>query len=140
MHHQIQLTLSPNAKDIDFLTKKINEETKDLGIKEEAYAFAFFIRNEDDKIIAGCNGSVVYGTIYTDQLWVHPKLRGQGLGRKIMEKVHEYGRSQNCKMATVATMSFQNALKFYQNLGYIIDHERDGYTNNAKCLFLRKVL
>jgi hypothetical protein len=61
-----------DSKNIDFLTEKINEETLQFG---SAYPFAFFIRDEKGKIIAGCNGSVVYGAIYTDQLWVAPNHR-----------------------------------------------------------------
>ncbi|MGI9215084.1 MAG: GNAT family N-acetyltransferase, partial [Gammaproteobacteria bacterium] len=62
-----EFTASPIASDIEFLTQKINEETNDFGV---ASPFAFFIRNEDNCIIAGCNGSVIFGSIYTDQLWV----------------------------------------------------------------------
>jgi hypothetical protein len=69
---EIEHTTSPATKDIDFSTRMINEETFSFGI---AHPFAFFIRNEKDGIIAGCNGSVIYGAIYTDQLWVHPEWR-----------------------------------------------------------------
>jgi ribosomal protein S18 acetylase RimI-like enzyme len=57
-----------------------------------------------------------------------------------MEKVHDYGRESGCMMATVATMSFQGATKFYKKLGYTIDFERAGYTKNASCIFLKKNL
>jgi GNAT superfamily N-acetyltransferase len=79
--------------------------------------FAFFIRDEKNQIIAGCNGSVIFGSIYTDQLWVHPDHRKNGLGHQLMEAVHDYGRRSGCSMATVATMSFQGAKSFYEKLG-----------------------
>ena len=47
--------------DIDFLTQKINQETPDFG---SAHPFAFFVRDEKNQIIAGCNGSVIFGSIY----------------------------------------------------------------------------
>ena len=115
--------------------KKVNAD-----IEEKAYPFAFFIRDDNNSIIAGCNGSVIYGTIYTDQLWVSQSYRRKGLGRVLMEKVHDYGRKSGCKLATVATMSFQNVQKFYEHLGYECDFERSGYSNGAKCLFLKKKL
>lgn len=133
----IELTLSPDNKDIDFLTQKINEETPNFGT---AYPFGCFIRDETGKIIAGCNGSVVYGTIYTDQLCVHPHYRKQGLGRKLMEHVHEYARQSGCTLATVATMSFQGVQTFYEKLGYEVDFERKGYTSDSSCLFLKRKL
>jgi ribosomal protein S18 acetylase RimI-like enzyme len=121
---------------IDFLTEKINAE----NTQDDAYSFAFCIKDEDQQIIAGCNGSVMFGEIYTELLWIHPQYRHQGLGRKLMEHVHQYGQNQRCRMATVATMDFQNARLFYEKLGYVCEFERTGYTNNATCSFLRKSL
>lgn len=133
----IQYTSTPASADIDFLTQKINQETPEFG---EAHPFAFFIRDERNQIIAGCNGSVIFGSIYTDQLWVHPAHRKNGLGHQLMEAVHDYGRRSGCSMATVATMSFQGAKSFYEKLGYVTDFERQGYTQNSRCLFMRKKL
>lgn len=130
----------PNAKDIDFLTDAINQEAHALGIETPTEAFSFFIRDAEKKIIAGCNGTLIYGSIYTDQLWVAPAFRGQGMGKQVMEKVHELGRSKQCTHATVCTMSFQNAEAFYKKLGYHVDFTRSKYSNNTQCLFLSKAL
>jgi predicted GNAT family acetyltransferase len=134
---EIEFTKSPMATDIDFLTHKINQETPEFG---EAHPFAFFIRDEKNKIIAGCNGSVIFGSIYTDQLWVHPAHRKNGLAHQLMETVHDYGRRSGCSMATVTTMSFQGAPSFYEKLGYVQDFKRTGYVNGSNCIFMRKAL
>jgi GNAT superfamily N-acetyltransferase len=134
---KIEHTSAPASADIDFLTQKINQETPEFG---EAHPFAFFIRNEKNQIIAGCNGSVIFGSIYTDQLWVHPDHRKNGLGDQLMEAVHDYGRKSGCHMATVVTMNFQGASAFYEKLGYVSDFERHGYTLNASCIFLKRSL
>lgn len=131
----IEFTTNPHSTDLDFITQKINAETPDFGT---AYPFAFFIRDEKNKIIAGCNGSVIFGSIYTDQLWVHSEHRRTGLGHKLMAQVHDYGCKLGCTMATVATMSFQGAKAFYEKLGYVVDFERSGYTQNSSYIFLRK--
>jgi ribosomal protein S18 acetylase RimI-like enzyme len=57
-----------------------------------------------------------------------------------MDKIHQYGKEQGCTMATLSTMSFQNALGLYQKLGYKIDFEREGYVQSSEMLFLRKEL
>jgi predicted GNAT family acetyltransferase len=132
-----EFTTSPIATDIDFLTQKINKETPEFG---EAHPFAFFIRDGSNQIIAGCNGSVIFGSIYTDQLWVHPDHRKKAVGHQLMEAVHDYGRKSGCTMATVATMNFQGAKAFYEKLGYVSDFERPGYTQNSSCHFMRKEL
>ncbi len=133
----IQHTPAPSSKNIDFLTKKINQETPEFG---EAHPFAFFLQDEENQIIAGCNGSVIFGSIYTDQLWVHPDHRSNGLGYQLMGAIHDYGRKSGCSMATVATMSFQDAKAFYEKLGYVVDFERLGYTQNSSCIFLKRSL
>ena len=130
-------TSTPASEDIDFLTQKINKETPEFG---EAHPFAFFVRDEHNQIIAGCDGSVIFGSIYTDQLWVHPHHRKKGLGHKLMEAVHDYGRKSGYAMATVATMSFQGAKAFYEKLGYVMDFERTGYTRGSSCIFLKRSL
>jgi GNAT superfamily N-acetyltransferase len=127
----------PDNADINFLTQKINAETSQYG---SAYPFGLFVRDKMNQIIAGCNGSVIYGAIYTDQLWVSPSHRKLGLGKKLMEQVHDYGRKENCKMATAMTMDFQQAKTFYEKLGYVCDFERPGYIQNSTCYFLRKSL
>ena len=137
MVQEIEFTLFPSTTDVDFLTRKINAETREF---REAYSFSFFMRDENNQIIDGCNGSVIFGSIYTDQLWVDPDHRKFGWGHKLMEAVHEYGLQNKCSMATVASMSFQGAKSFYEKLGYVVDFERLGYAQGSSCLFMRKEL
>ena len=126
--------------DIELLTHYINEESLLVGIEDKAEPFQFMIHNEAGTLIAGVNGSLVYGSVYTDQLWVRKDYRKKGMGRDLMEKVHQLGRSKGCTMATVSTMSFQGVVTFYESLGYTCDFERSGYSNNSRCLFLVKKL
>lgn len=133
----IEFTTNSSSTDIDFITQKINEESLEFG---SAYPFAFYIKDEDSKLIAGCNGSVIFGSIYTDQLWVDHKHRKMGLGKQLMDQVHDYGLKMGCTSATVTTMSFQNALSFYENLGYNIDFERAGYSHQSRCIYLKRNL
>lgn len=129
--------VTSNGEIVDFLTQKINEENPEFG---DAFSFSFLMRDDSEAIIAGCHGSVVFGEVYTDMLWVHPAYRSAGLGRQLMEHVQTYGRSQGCTMATVSTMSFQKARRFYEKLGYQVDFERTGYTKGATCFFLKKLI
>lgn len=133
----IEFTTNPLSEEVDFITRQINQETAEYG---EATPFAFYIRDDQGTIIASANGFVIYGTIYTDQLWVHKDHRGEGLARKIMDNVHAYGKSEGCKIATVQTMNFQGAQGFYEKLGYGEDFRREGYVNGSRCVFMKKDL
>jgi GNAT superfamily N-acetyltransferase len=137
MKMNIEFTTSPKSSDLGFITQKINNEIQGFG---SANPFAFFIRDAEGKIIAGCNGSIIFGCIYTDQLWVDKAYRKTGLGTKLMNAIHEYGHTNGCKMATVATMSFQGAKVFYEKLGYRVDFARYGYARDSSCIFLKRDL
>ncbi|MCP5469284.1 MAG: GNAT family N-acetyltransferase [Chlamydiales bacterium] len=133
---RFEMTTSPKAHEIDFLTQKINEDSAGLG---KAFPFAILARDESGKTIAGCNGSVIFGSIHTDQLWVHSAYRGKGIGARLMDQVHEFGRENRCKLSTVSTMSFQ-APGFYKKLGYAIDFSREGYDDGATYISMSKKL
>ena len=134
---KIEHTSTPNQQDIDYLTQKLNDETP---YREGAQPFAFYIRDESNTIIAGCSGEVMFGSLYTGLLWVHPDYRKQGLARKLMEQVHTHGHKMGCHIASVLTMSFQSARGFYESLGYECDLERPGYIEGSSCIFLKKIL
>lgn len=134
---EIEFTTNPEIEDIEFLTEKINLDTKSYG---EVKTFAFFIKDKDGQIIAGSNAYIIYGVVHTDQLWVHRERRREGLGRKLMESIHEYGRKNGCKIATVNTMSFLEAVKFYKQLGYEQDFVRNGYSHDSSQIFFKKEL
>lgn len=119
---EFEIIETPSSADLDFLTQGINKESVGQG---SAYPFAIFIRDKEGNIIAGCNGSIIFGSIYIDQLWVKPNLRGQGIAKRLMKFVHSYGKKQGCTLATVTTMDFQ-APVFYQKLGYKVDFSRQG--------------
>lgn len=133
---EFEIVNNPSSNDLDFLTHKINAEAGDKGA---AYPFAILVCNKESGIVAGCNGSIIFGSIYTDQLWVDPNLRKLGMGKKLMEAVHEYGKKHGCTISTVATMSFQ-VPDFYKKLGYKIDFSREGYSKGASCIFMSKKL
>lgn len=101
--------------------------------------FAFFIRDENGKVVGGVKGSTFYGCLYTDLLWVHNDLRGQSWGTQLMALAETIGRERNCTFATVNTMDWE-ALPFYQKLGYQVEFIREGFRHNSKLYFLRKTI
>ncbi len=133
----LEHTLHPNIEDINFLASKLNQAAEGF---QSVYPFGFFIKDAANQIKAGINGTIMYNVIYTDQLWVNPDFRKQGLGSQLMEQVHALGHKQGCSMATVCTMSFLGVQKFYEGLGYKVDFVRLGYANGSSCIFLSKKL
>ena len=55
---------------------------------------------------------------------VSSELRGQGIGRRLMEHAHERGRAQGCVLAQLTSDKQRpEAHRFYRNLGYEQSHE-----------------
>lgn len=133
----IEFTDQPKREDTDFLCNKIYSGTEKLG---DFTPFGFFIKDDNGNILAGCNGCLFFGSVFTDQIWVDPQYRSQGLALKLMDKVHEYGIQNNCSIAAVHSMTFQHVEKFFEKLGYIIDFERKGYSSDSSVFFLVKQL
>ena len=101
--------------------------------------FAFFVRDKQNKIIGGCNGSTLHGGLYIDQLWVDESIRHQHYGTQLMQAAEQFGKEKGCTFATVNTMSWE-APEFYKKLGFEIEFVRHGFMHGATFYFLRKSL
>ena len=56
--------------------------------------------------------------IYLDCLYLKENTRGKGLGKMIMEKIKEYGKSNNCNIIQWQTPDFnKKAITFYNKIG-----------------------
>ncbi len=130
---------SPPDADIAVLLKGLSSYALTTSSQDLLQSWAFFVRNNEGKIIAGTKGTTFYGCLYIDLLWVDGALRGQGWGRKLVGSAESLGRERGCIFAAVNTMDWE-ALPFYQKLGYEVDFVREGFRFNAKLYFLRKPL
>ena len=101
--------------------------------------FGYFIKDDDGKVVVGCNGCFLYGCLVVDTLWVAESLRGQGYGTKLMKMAERLGLENECRFATVNTMGWE-ALDFYKKLGFNIEFERKGFDKGSIFYFLRKEL
>lgn len=63
-----------------------------------------------------------------ERIAVHPRFRGQGLGRKLMEAMEEYGRSQGVTDITLEVRnSNKKAINLYESCGFVKEAVRKGY-------------
>lgn len=140
----------PNNTHFEFQEEPIlaDEEVLNNGISDEAVLkknmdrikpFRIYIKDQNRIVLGGISGTIIYGSLYIDMLWLNEKLRHQGLGKKLMMEAEEVGLKKNCKFVTVHTMDWE-ALTFYQKLGFDIEFVREGYQNDSKMYILRKKL
>ncbi|MCX6990036.1 MAG: GNAT family N-acetyltransferase [Chlamydiae bacterium] len=121
------------------LFEGLNKNAKEQKGMDPVLSFSVSIKDEKGKILGGACGVTMFGSIYTDMLWLDPTLRKQGYGKKLMLEAEKIALARGCTFAIVHTMDWE-ALGFYQNLGYQVEHIREGYAKNSKQYLLRKDL
>lgn len=124
-------------QDIQILTAGLNANALKKRGHGPIESFAFFMRDEQNQIVGGCNGILYYGCLYIDQLWIDEQYRGQDYGTKLVHTAEEFAKSKGCLFSTLETMDWE-ALDFYKKLGYQQTAEQHGYFKDTVMYFLRK--
>lgn len=137
MRYTISYEAKPHYQDEQILGDGIIEYAKLKKGHEPIMPFAYFIRDEDSNIRGGCKGSIFYGCVYVELLWIEEMLRGKDYGTQLMQAAEKLGRESGCNFAAVNTMDWE-ALGFYQKLGYHVEFERHGFFKTSVFYFLRK--
>jgi GNAT superfamily N-acetyltransferase len=94
---------------------------------------------DKEKFISTVFGSIYYGCMYIDTLFVDENYRNKKLGKELMQKAEDLARERSCNFITLTTMDWE-ARGFYEKLGYEFEYERTGYMNGAVLYCLRKNL
>ena len=96
------------------------------------------IRDRGNVVIGGLWGATGYGWLYTQMLLIPEALRGQGLGRSIMQWAEQEALGRGCHAAWVDTQF--GAKGFYASLGYQCFGELSDYPPGFARTFLKKSL
>ena len=94
---------------------------------------------ENGQTIGGLWGSVSYGWLHIDLLYVPEVLRGNGVGSEIMRQAEAIARASDCVGVRLDTHSFQ-APDFYRKLGYEIFGILEDNPPGTRRFFLHKRL
>jgi ribosomal protein S18 acetylase RimI-like enzyme len=100
---------------------------------------AVFLHDAHGQLMGGIVGTIWGQCLEITYLWVHPSLRGNGYGSRLLQTLEQEARAQQCSSAILNTYSFQ-APTFYQRLGYEVFGIIDGYPQGYQKVFLKKRL
>lgn len=120
----------------------------DAGLESYNYAAAplkdvrpltCLIHEETGVLVGGAHGRSWGLCAELRQLWVREDMRGQGLGRYLLEAFEAEAQKRGCNLFYLETFSFQ-APKFYEAMGYHVALEISGYAPGIfKFLMTRRV-
>ena len=134
----IQQQDHPSADDISFLSKQFMsynaEQCGDFPSKE-LHLFAY---GPDKQIIAGLRGSIFWGWLHVDTLWVAEQFRHDGIGTALMDRAEAEAVAMCVTQAYLETTDFQ-AVGFYEKRGYRIFAQLDDQPPGHICYYMKKL-
>jgi GNAT superfamily N-acetyltransferase len=116
----------PTPADLQFLEDRLYDYNSQQTGREDGQLFAFFIRNDQQEVVAGLSGWTWADACEIQSLWVHPSCRRQGFGRDLLEAAEQEARAHGCKIILIDSYSFQ-APAFYQKCGYELAWQLDDF-------------
>jgi ribosomal protein S18 acetylase RimI-like enzyme len=129
----------PAPADLQFLEDQINAYNMAQTGYYDFQPLAIFVRNDAQMIVAGLSGFTWGRSCRIQVLWVQPELRGQGVGKALLQAAEGEARRRGCQLVVLETHSFQ-APDFYPNLGYTVAGVRPDYPYRYADYFLYKRL
>jgi ribosomal protein S18 acetylase RimI-like enzyme len=90
----------------------------------------FSVRADDGALVGGLVAMQYWNGMFIDLLWVHEKLRGRGVGTKLMRRAEDSLSARGGDISFLSTWSFQ-APGFYEKLGYTAFGTLEGLPANG---------
>lgn len=128
----------PIQEDEQVLNDGISDEAALKKIWSGSNHLGVFIKDAQGVVLGGASGTIFYGSLYVDMLWLKEELRHQGLGRKLMMEAEKIGRERQCTFVTLNTMDW--GCLVILSACYEIEFVRKGYSNDSQMYMLRKEL
>ncbi|WP_159650067.1 GNAT family N-acetyltransferase [Erysipelothrix aquatica] len=110
-------TLTPEATDVIKLRELLRKYNRQNFETLEHSEFAIYIRDEDENIVGGISGEIFGNWVDVKYLVIHEDLRGQGLGKALLEKVENMAIEHRCRYIFLNTFGFQGK-DFYPKFGF----------------------
>ncbi|MBA2655071.1 MAG: GNAT family N-acetyltransferase [Gammaproteobacteria bacterium] len=137
MDYTISFTNKPSLEEIDALCNGLEKHAKKIIGRTSFHPFGYLVHDDEERLIAGCTGVIMYGFLHIKLLWVEEGARNKGLGKQLMEKAESYAKESNCQYIILETFDFQ-AKHFYEKLGYTITLVYEGFENDIQFYYFRK--
>ena len=132
----LEYDASPSPETRAALAREINE----FNSRAFPYAstrFAYLSRGANGTLQAGVMGTMSWGWLFVEAVWVVDALRGRGVGRDLMAAAENHAREAGCHAVWLDT--FQ-ARDFYLALGYETFGVLEDYPAGQQRTFMRKIL
>lgn len=127
----------PSAEDIAAVQRGLASYNEQFTGDAPQVRLGAFARDEAGRIVAGAHGTITWGWLYVERMWVDESLRGKGVGTEVLARLERAALAQGVFRFRVDTASFQ-ALDFYLKQGYEVFAQLEDSPPGHTDYFLRK--
>jgi GNAT superfamily N-acetyltransferase len=129
----------PDSADRAELRRQLQAHNVASSNIADSQELGIFLRDDAGELVAGASGWMWGACLEIDLVWVHPDLRGQGVGKRLLLTLETAARARGCREVSLNTFSFQ-APEFYQKLGYEVLATIGNFGDGNKKFYMRKWL
>lgn len=139
MEFELDLNTNPSDEIRCAILTPLTEFNSANGYPPDARPLAVVLRDQDREVAGGLWGRTGYGWLFVEFLIVDPRLRGRGLGARLVTAAEEEAFRRGCVGAWLTTFPFQ-ARSFYEKLGYSVFAQLENSPAENIRIFMRKGL
>jgi GNAT superfamily N-acetyltransferase len=137
---EIVLKLNPEKADIDAIRDGLRAFNNARSGREANWQpFVLHLIDPSGKPVGGLTGFTLFDWIFVELFHIPETLRGQGLGRALMDRAEAFARERGCIGIWLDTFSFQ-ARPFYEKLGFTVFGTLDDHPIGGARYFMKKRL
>lgn len=114
---RLEFVDAPTAADIEAVTAILGAAAEGQRPGGNYRDYGFLLKDAAGGIVGGLTGYVLYDWMFIQFVAVSEDLRGQGLGKVLMQQAEAWARQQGLGGMWLDTFAFQ-APAFYQALGF----------------------
>jgi ribosomal protein S18 acetylase RimI-like enzyme len=114
---EIHISDTASVEDSAALVDALHAYNFDATGYRDGRALSCFLRDADQRLVAGLDGFTWGGYAKVDFLWVSETWRGSGLGTRLLAAAEAEAKARGCRTIVLDSHEFQ-APDLYRRLGY----------------------
>jgi len=137
--YSLVVEASPAPADVAFLEERVAAAAVEATGTDGEEEFGIFVRDDEDRILAGIAGIVWAGYCELEAMWVDEALRGRGLARTLMTAAEDEARRRSCSLILFHAYDLLVS-GLYERLGYeTVGVVEDGPAGHAARWFCKRL-
>lgn len=135
----LEILESPSQQLLDEIEDKIRQFNLQNWEMYDRKPLAVVLKDEAGGMQAGASARTFGNWLLIDYIWVDESLRGQNVGRDLLQTLEAKAVERGCVYALLDTLNFQ-ARPFYEKFGYQVQWVQEAYPRDGCKYFMTKRL